>query len=917
MDVVGANMQPQSPGTLPSVWTFGRAELDELRRELRVDGRAVALETKPYELLRVFVQHVGETLSKDELLDAVWPGRVVTEGVLAKCVTKLRSALADDQQQIIKTLHGFGYRFVLQVSARAAVAATMPSSPHAGDELPARPHWRFARELGGGGFGEVWLIEHVKTHERRVIKFATDGTQLHALKREITLYRLLHDTLGERAHVARILDWNVDEPPYCLEAEYAPGGNLLEWCEARGGGATVPTVWRIEMVARVAEALAAVHAIGVLHKDLKPANVLVIPQDDACPQVRLNDFGSGRALEPERLVALGITRLGLTNTQTDGSSTSGTAFYLAPELVAGQAPTLRADVYALGVMLYQFLVGDFRRPLAPGWERDIDDEFLREDIALAADVDPECRLGDAGDLARRLRALGSRAAQRAQERAAVALAESQHQQLLRWHVRRRWLLALCTVLAMAAAIGTSLYLRAEREAAIAKAVNSFLDDDLLAAANPYHTQQRDLRVRDVLDRARDAVGERFGGRPAEEAAIRTTLGRSYSGIGDYSQARRQLQRARELGVAAQGERGEEVFAVRRALADNDMMDSHYADAEREYMALASDLGVRHAPESIEMLDLGVARAHLAWRSGHPEDAAKALEQLLPHLRDHVGADGELRLSALSDLGQAYRTMARFDQAATAYSEVYAARRKRLGDGHYATLQALQDLAQLERSRGHLDKAVEFEQAVLAGREKIFGREHEETQNALNELASMYQDQDRYVEAEPLFREVLAVRERTLGEQHENTRNSLNNLGLVLSLEGKLDEAEGYLRRALEIERKLLGADNLDVLILMHNLAGLERDRADYAQAESLHREVISRAAHVLTPERPENGLFLVGFAQTLQKQKRYQEAADTFAAARKNLLAAYGPTHARVAKLHDMQVTLYKQWGRPMPDVAD
>jgi Tetratricopeptide repeat len=104
---------------------------------------------------------------------------------------------------------------------------------------------------------------------------------------------------------------------------------------------------------------------------------------------------------------------------------------------------------------------------------------------------------------------------------------------------------------------------------------------------------------------------------------------------------------------------------------------------------------------------------------------------------------------------------------------------------------------------------------------------------------------------------------------------------------------------------------------MHNLAGLERDRADYVQAEALHREVLAQAAQVLTPERPENGLFLSGFGKTLQKQKRYEAAADAFARARTNLVAAYGATHPRVVKLHDMQVDLYKEWGRPLPDVAD
>ena len=109
-----------SPTPTLSIFSFGRAELDEQRRELRVDGRAVPLESKPYELLRVVLHHPGETLSKDELIESVWPGRVVTEGVLAKCVTKLRGALGDDEQQLIRTVHGYGYRFIASVSARTA-----------------------------------------------------------------------------------------------------------------------------------------------------------------------------------------------------------------------------------------------------------------------------------------------------------------------------------------------------------------------------------------------------------------------------------------------------------------------------------------------------------------------------------------------------------------------------------------------------------------------------------------------------------------------------------------------------------------------------------------------------------------------------------------------------------------------------
>jgi non-specific serine/threonine protein kinase len=895
-----------------SIFSFGRAELDEQRRELRVGGRAVALETKPYELLRVFLRHPGETLSKDELIDAVWPGRVVTEGVLAKCVTKLRGALADDGQQVIRTVHGYGYRFVASLSTRAPAGGIASPTPRAGDALPARPHWHLVRELGQGGFGSVWLVEHDKTRERRVFKFAGDGAALQALKREITLYRLLHDTLGERAAIVRILDWNVDEPPYFIEAEYIAGGNLIEWCETQGGVATISREMRIELIARIADALAAAHAIGVLHKDLKPANVL-IAGDAASPEVRLADFGSGRALEPERLAALGITRLGLTGNRADGDTTSGTLFYLAPELIAGGAATVGADIYALGVVLYQIVVGDFRQPLAPGWEREIDDELLREDISAAADLDPSRRLADAGELARRLRTLHERARARADERTAAAHALEARAQVARWRTRRQWLFVLCGVLAMASAVTVALYLRAEREAATTRAINAFLDDDLLAAANPYSNREPDLRVREVLDRASAKVGERFAGRPAEEAAIRTTLGRTYAGIGDYAETRRQLSRALELVAASSGGKSGEALQLRRALADNDVEDTHYDDAEKAYAALAADIAAVHGPDSDEAMTLGAARARLEMRRGHFEVAAKAIESALPRWRARFGASSDVVLDATADLGQSYRNMARFDEAEAKSREVHDADVARFGATHWRTLQALQELAQIERARGHFDQAVALERQVLDGREKAFGRTHEETQNALNELASMLQDQKKFAEAEPIFREVLATREKTLGEQHERTRNAMNNLALVLKQSGKLDEAEALYQRALAIERTLLGPDELDVLILEHNLAGLERERGDYPDAEALSRDVIERASRTLPAGRPETGLFLTGLGRTQQKVKHYEEAAATFMKARAILVGAYGPTHARVTKLTEMQAALYQEWGRPLP----
>ena len=218
-----------------------------------------------------------------------------------------------------------------------------------------------------------------------------------SLKREITLFRVLNATPQARDRVVPLHDWNLEQPPCFIECAFIAGGSLADWTERRGGFANVPLAQRIDLAAQIAEALAGTHSVGVLHKDLKPGNVLIEAESIT---VRLADFGSGGLLDPDRLEALHITRLGFTATMQAGEAT-GTLTYLAPEILAGQPSTVQTDIYALGVLLYQLVVGDLHRPLAPGWERDVDDELLREDIAAAADIEPARRLGDAGELARR------------------------------------------------------------------------------------------------------------------------------------------------------------------------------------------------------------------------------------------------------------------------------------------------------------------------------------------------------------------------------------------------------------------------------------------------------------------------------------------------------------------------------------
>ncbi len=291
--------------------------------------------------------------------------------------------------------------------------------PAIGLQVPARDGWMVERKLGEGGFGEVWLARHQRTRDVRVFKFCFDGDRLRSFKREMTLFRLLREALGDRKDIAKLWEVRLDKPPFYLESAFSKEGDLGDWMANQGGPLKLPLDQRLELIAKIADAVAAAHSVGVLHKDIKPANILVHIDPDGAVQPMLADFGIGVATDRTQLEGRNITVVGFTEGLLDGneSSRTGTRLYSPPELLTGKAFTTKGDVFALGVMLYQFIVGDLSRPLAHGWEREVTDPLLREDVAACVAGNEEERLGSAGELAKRLRRLPQRRKERARQRA--------------------------------------------------------------------------------------------------------------------------------------------------------------------------------------------------------------------------------------------------------------------------------------------------------------------------------------------------------------------------------------------------------------------------------------------------------------------------------------------------------------------
>ena len=307
--------------------------------------------------------------------------------------------------------------------------------PGAGLSIPRRKDWIVIRKIGSGGSGEVWLIEHRNTKEQRAFKFCFDVQRLQSFKRELTLFRLLRDALGKRNDIASLYEVSVEDPPFYLESEFVETGNLFEWAESQGGIDAVPFEARLKMLADIARAVDAAHSVGIIHKDIKPSNILIaVEAGEILP--RLADFGVGQLASSSEIKRLDITRAGFTEEmELSGDSTlAGTQIYLPPEYLIGEEPSIQGDIYALGVIFYQLVTGDLSKPLGSGWQRDIGDELLRQDIERCVDMDPLRRFKSAQSLADRVTGL--------EERRAVADAEQERRLLA---LRRRRLLIFAGV----------------------------------------------------------------------------------------------------------------------------------------------------------------------------------------------------------------------------------------------------------------------------------------------------------------------------------------------------------------------------------------------------------------------------------------------------------------------------------------
>ena len=831
-------------------WSFADVEFDEARWELQVGAQQVPLESKPLQVLAHLLRHANEVVTKDELLEAVWAGRVVVEGALTNAIGKLRHTLHDEEQRLIITVPRIGYRLTGKVERKSVQRPPQAGTLQFGHRVPHRPHWVLSRPLDQTESAETWLAVHSKTGESRVIKFSLDGSRLRSLRRETVISRLLQQTYGRRPEFVRVLDWNFEEAPYFIESEYG-GPDLEEWAQAQGGIACVPLAQRLELLAEIADAVAAAHSVGVLHKDLKPANVLVYGEADAW-HARVVDFGSGRLLDVERLEAAGITRAGLTETRVGGER-EGTLLYLAPEILEGCAPTVQSDIYSLGIMLYQLAIGDLHRRLSATWQAEVDDPLLRDDIAMAASGHPETRLNSARELAQRLRTLAERRKLKEEERAAQARLFASERALALSRARRPWLIASILMLLAGAGASTVLYLKAKKESRyaeiqynIAQAVNHFLDDDFLAAASPLQGGRADITVQQALDKAAPQIDKRFSDAPRIAASVHYSAAQAYYQLTAYKQAAEHFDRAAAFFSQAEGSGSPDAVESRLLEAECLIRTGDRLKGKGILDQAEPSLASLTKTHPLLMVYYDRAKAWLYLNTlnftGTGSQTAAAvplLEEASKTIAETSGTHSMLAMTIEQLLNSARaRSGASLRGVEQAQNQILSKLEADNGSNTPLVLTARLHLAEIQMLQGKERELEPTYLQLIRDSTRVLGPENVTTLQALHDLSLVYMKLERWPDCASAAHQAYVGFTHALGPDSTEALTSLDNEAVALIRLGKIDEAAKNLEYGIQqLQDKQDQASNLLLMAFDLNLGHARVAQHRWADVAALVRNI--------------------------------------------------------------------------------
>ena len=706
--------------------------------------------------------------------------------------------------------------------------------------------YRLLELLGTGGMGEVYKAQQLKPIKRevalKIIKLGMDTNQVMSrFDRERQALAVM-----DHPNIAQVYDAGStpEGRPYFV-MELVRGVPLNVYCDTH----KLSTKERIDLFITICQAVQHAHQKGVIHRDLKPSNVIVgVKQDRPVPKII--DFGvakaTGHKLTDKTLF-------------TEKGQLIGTPEYMSPEQaeMSGLDIDTRADVYSLGVMLYELLVG-----VLPFESNALRQAGILEIQRTIREVDPPrastriSSLGDTGSRIAEMRKTDLSSLRRtirgdldwivfkamekdrvrrytgASEMAAdlrrylnnepvTANPPSALYKARKYVGRHRFGVAAASIIMLAmlaGIIGTSLGLiqakKAQRlagqEAETAEQVSGFLID-LFEISDPNESKGNTITVREILDKGAEDIRRELKDQPITRARLMDTMGQVYMNLGLYTKAESLLD--------------ESLTLRRTSLGENSV------------------------------------------------DAAKSLDSL----------------SVL------YLEKGEYEQSESNSRKALEICEERLGPRHLLTADILNNLGNVCRKKANYEEAESIFKRALSIREELLGEEHQDVASCLNNLAIIAYQSGRLEEAEPLFERSIKIYEKKWGEDHPQVVKAVNNLGLLYYRTDRLEKAEARFRRCLTVNEKAYGSDHPNITNNLHNLGLVYNARNQYARAEEVFKRIIGILETAHGPSHPDLSAALDNLAITYCLQGRYQEGIPYFEQALENNEKIFGSDHPDLA----------------------
>ena len=720
--------------------------------------------------------------------------------------------------------------------------------------VPTSKRYRIGQSIGSGGIGEVWRVFDLTSERPLALKtlkrsFQREPAAIDRFLREAVLTGTLQHPGIPPVYDHGTLD---DETPF-FTMKLVEGQTLHQILRSRSE-TNKDLGHFIGIFTNIAQTLAYAHSQNVIHRDLKPHNIMV----GQFGEVQVMDWGLAKRLDCDpysaetesAYAADNVARTALTTPSyeptlsnddlTTAGDIVGTPGYMAPEQARGEIQTLdeRVDVFGLGAILFQILLGrtlfqhgtrqeiiertqrgDFSEPLAV-LDQLGDEADLVSLCRRCLDPDPSQRPAHAGDVAQVTENYLSKLEQR-MRRAEIERSESVVR-MSETRIRQRWIIALTTALTAvaitaaiaigiqwrratnAAAIASTAQHHAEQETIATTEINEFLEQ-ILSASLP-ERQGYDVSLKDALDATIPQLEGRFAGRPRVEGSIRRTLGESYRWLGELEFAEQQLRLA--LAAFEQSdnvdqmeiiETKDRLAGVLRSRGENEGVKEAESLRREVLRYCRSQLGRSHSRTVLALNNLGVVMLE----QERPDEAYKLFAEALQIIDDSPDSERGSRVGLLQNIADIERLRGNFAAAEERFLDVI--NDPDASPGQRSNAQVM--LGEMLHWEDRYDDSIRHLNDGLRVREEYYGPLHRLTLSAMRKLTRAMDSANRYDEQIELLTESIRrhtevdwLAAGTVFEARSLMAKSLIGLG-------RHDEARQYIEATVDLARTERGADH--------------------------------------------------------------------------------------------------------------